>query len=94
MFWSSQTNLYVEDWIGLKSLDTAGRVKYISVPGNHLRISNSDAKEYIVPYLEGESSEKYRNKQFGASRVKEMQVIHQIDDNGLMAMIVEGSSCE
>ncbi|GFZ01974.1 alpha/beta-Hydrolases superfamily protein [Actinidia rufa] len=89
-----QTNLYAEDWIGLKSLDTAGRVKYISVPGNHLRISNNDAKEYIVPYLEGESSEKYRNKQFGASRVKEMQVIHQIDDNGLMEMIVEESSCE
>ncbi|XP_057513927.1 uncharacterized protein LOC130795734 isoform X2 [Actinidia eriantha] len=88
-----QTNLYVEDWIGLKSLDTAGRVKYIRVPGNHLRISNSDAKEYIVPYLEGESSEKYRNKQFGASKVKEMQVIHQID-NGLMEMIVEGSSYE
>ena len=94
MFCSSQTNLYVEDWIGLKSLDTAGRVKYISVPGNHLRISNSDAKEYIVPYLEGESSEKYSNKRFGASRIDEMQVIHQIDDNDLKEMIVEGSSYE
>ncbi|GFZ16538.1 alpha/beta-Hydrolases superfamily protein [Actinidia rufa] len=87
-----QTNLYVEDWIGLKSLDTAGRVKYISVPGNHLRISNRDAKEYIVPYLEDESSEKYSNKRFGASRVEEMQVIHQIDDNDSKEMIVEGSS--
>ncbi|PSR91599.1 Palmitoyl-protein like [Actinidia chinensis var. chinensis] len=89
-----QTNLYVEDWIGLKSLDTAGRVKYISVPGNHLRISNRDAKEYIVPYLEGESSEKYSNKRFGASRVEEMQVIHQIDHNDSKEMIVEGSSYE
>ncbi|XP_057478664.1 uncharacterized protein LOC130766020 [Actinidia eriantha] len=89
-----QTNLYVEDWIGLKSLDTAGRVKYISVPGNHLRISNRDAKEYIVPYLEDESSEKYSNKRFGASRVEEMQVIHRIDDNDSKEMIVEESYYE
>ncbi|XP_057512349.1 uncharacterized protein LOC130794446 isoform X2 [Actinidia eriantha] len=46
-----QTKLYVEDWIGLKTLDTAGRVKYISVPGCHLRISDGDAKQFIVPYL-------------------------------------------
>ncbi|PSR91598.1 Palmitoyl-protein like [Actinidia chinensis var. chinensis] len=46
-----QTKLYVEDWIGLKTLDTAGRVKYISVPGFHLRISDGDAKQYVVPYL-------------------------------------------
>ncbi|KAI7988769.1 Palmitoyl-protein thioesterase 3 [Camellia lanceoleosa] len=27
-----QTKLYIEDWIGLKNLDRAGKVKYISVP--------------------------------------------------------------
>ncbi|WOL15964.1 hypothetical protein Cni_G24746 [Canna indica] len=47
-----QTALYIEDWIGLKTLDDAGRVKYISVKGNHLRISNNDMKKYIVPFLE------------------------------------------
>ncbi|KAK9095209.1 hypothetical protein Scep_026678 [Stephania cephalantha] len=31
-----QTELYIEDWIGLKTLDDAGKVKYISVAGNHL----------------------------------------------------------
>ncbi|XP_057478667.1 uncharacterized protein LOC130766021 isoform X2 [Actinidia eriantha] len=46
-----QTKLYVEDWIGLKTLDIAGRVKFISVPGFHLRISAGDAKQYVVPYL-------------------------------------------
>ncbi|XP_057477615.1 uncharacterized protein LOC130765259 isoform X2 [Actinidia eriantha] len=46
-----QTKLYVEDWIGLKTLDIAGRVKFISVPGFHLRISDGDAKQYVVPYL-------------------------------------------
>ncbi|XP_043719827.1 palmitoyl-protein thioesterase 1-like [Telopea speciosissima] len=47
-----QTALYVEDWIGLKTLDDAGKVKYFSVPGNHLQISLSDMKTYILPYLE------------------------------------------
>ncbi|WOL10216.1 palmitoyl-protein thioesterase 1-like [Canna indica] len=46
-----QTALYIEDWIGLKTLDDAGRVKYISVGGNHLKISESDMKKHIVPYL-------------------------------------------
>ncbi|XP_028062015.1 palmitoyl-protein thioesterase 1-like [Camellia sinensis] len=27
-----QTKLYIEDWIGLKNLERAGKVKYISVP--------------------------------------------------------------
>ncbi|PWA58897.1 alpha/beta-Hydrolases superfamily protein [Artemisia annua] len=39
-----QTKLYIEDWIGLKSLDEAGRVKYINVTGNHLGISETDIK--------------------------------------------------
>ena len=46
-----QTSLYVEDWIGLKALDEAGKVKYIGVRGDHLDISDNDMKEHIVPYL-------------------------------------------
>ncbi|KAL5973182.1 hypothetical protein ACLOJK_037209 [Asimina triloba] len=49
---AQQTKLYVEDWIGLKTLDEAGRVKFVSVPGNHLGISRADMKKHIVPYLE------------------------------------------
>ena len=55
-FRSGQTKLYTEDWIGLKTLDEAGRVKYISVGGNHLGISHSDMKRYVVPYLEEKAS--------------------------------------
>ncbi|KAK6117458.1 hypothetical protein DH2020_048785 [Rehmannia glutinosa] len=51
-----QTDLYTEDWIGLKTLDDAGRLKYISVPGNHLGISKPDMKKCVVPYLEDETS--------------------------------------
>ncbi|KAL6175849.1 hypothetical protein ACLB2K_052488 [Fragaria x ananassa] len=46
-----QTDLYTEDWIGLRTLDEAGRVKYVSVSGGHLGISKSDMKKHVVPYL-------------------------------------------
>lgn len=48
----NETALYKEDWIGLKTLDDAGKVKYVSVPGNHLGIRPSDMLKYVVPYLE------------------------------------------
>ena len=53
-----KTKLYTEDWIGLKAMDEAGKVKYISVAGNHLGISKSDMIKYVVPYLEDEVSTK------------------------------------
>ncbi|KAL9260190.1 Palmitoyl-protein thioesterase 1-like protein [Drosera capensis] len=51
-----QTQLYTEDWIGLKALNEAGKVKFISVEGNHLGISQSDMKKYVIPYLASKSS--------------------------------------
>ncbi|XP_056174140.1 uncharacterized protein LOC115663600 isoform X1 [Syzygium oleosum] len=48
---AQETELYIEDWIGLKTLDEAGKVKFINVSGNHLQISLADMKEYILPYL-------------------------------------------
>ncbi|XWS77314.1 hypothetical protein CRYUN_Cryun01aG0250300 [Craigia yunnanensis] len=53
---AQETKLYTEDWIGLKTLDEAGKVKFINVSGNHLQISKSDMKKYIVPYLEDQAS--------------------------------------
>ncbi|KAI5655752.1 hypothetical protein M9H77_32939 [Catharanthus roseus] len=50
------TELYKEDWIGLKTLDDAGKVKFISVPGNHLGISRSDMRKHVIPYLQDGSS--------------------------------------
>ncbi|KAK6162640.1 hypothetical protein DH2020_002481 [Rehmannia glutinosa] len=48
---AQQTTLYTEDWIGLKTLDEAGKVKFVNVSGGHLEISYGDMKEYILPYL-------------------------------------------
>ncbi|KAH7550566.1 hypothetical protein JRO89_XS13G0219700 [Xanthoceras sorbifolium] len=41
---AQQTPLYTEHWIGLKTLDEAGKVKFINVSGGHLDISHSDMK--------------------------------------------------
>jgi palmitoyl-protein thioesterase len=54
-----KTKLYTEDWIGLKALEEAGRVKFVSVPGGHLSISRSDTKKYIVPYLKPDGSSRF-----------------------------------
>ncbi|XP_047306569.1 palmitoyl-protein thioesterase 1-like [Impatiens glandulifera] len=48
---AQETTLYKEDWIGLQSLDKAGRVRFINVSGGHLEISDIDTNKYIVPYL-------------------------------------------
>ncbi|KAL7258580.1 hypothetical protein ACSBR1_004663 [Camellia fascicularis] len=53
---AQETKLYTEDWIGLKTLDEAGKVKFINVSGGHLHISPSDIEKYIVPYLLDEAS--------------------------------------
>ncbi|KAL8154765.1 hypothetical protein AgCh_000209 [Apium graveolens] len=46
-----RTKLYLEDWIGLRTLDEAGKVKFITLSGRHLEISSSDMKKYVLPYL-------------------------------------------
>lgn len=55
-FDTMQTPLYTEDWIGLKTLDEAGKVKFINVSGGHLDISRSDMKKHVVPYLKDGAS--------------------------------------
>uniref|UniRef100_A0A7I4F4V2 Palmitoyl-protein thioesterase 1 n=1 Tax=Physcomitrium patens TaxID=3218 RepID=A0A7I4F4V2_PHYPA len=46
-----RTDLYKEDWIGLRTLDEAGRVTYIAFPGDHLSINDVQLKKFVVPYL-------------------------------------------
>ncbi|XP_045818769.1 palmitoyl-protein thioesterase 1-like isoform X2 [Trifolium pratense] len=50
------TKLYTEDWIGLRALDEAGRVHFISVPGQHAEITEAVIKKHVVPYLNGQKS--------------------------------------
>ncbi|WOH14807.1 hypothetical protein DCAR_0934330 [Daucus carota subsp. sativus] len=48
---AQKTRLYIEDWIGLRTLDEAGKVKFITLSGKHLEISLEDMKKYVLPYL-------------------------------------------
>ncbi|VVB08239.1 unnamed protein product [Arabis nemorensis] len=58
-----QTKLYTEDWIGLKTLDVAGKVKFVSVAGEHIKMANLDVVKYVVPYLQNQpSSEQALNR--------------------------------
>lgn len=46
-----QTDLYKDDWIGLRALDEAGKVSWLSLPGGHLHITKAAMITHIVPYL-------------------------------------------
>ncbi|XP_022861959.1 palmitoyl-protein thioesterase 1-like, partial [Olea europaea var. sylvestris] len=48
---AQETTLYSEDWIGVKALDEAGKVKFLKASGHHLEIFHSEMKDYILPYL-------------------------------------------
>jgi len=47
----NQTQLYIEDWIGLKELDTTGRLRLMEVVGNHLQMTEEAFDEIIEKYL-------------------------------------------
>ncbi|KAM3322113.1 hypothetical protein P3S67_003264 [Capsicum chacoense] len=46
-----QTNLYLNDLFGLQTLDKAGKIKFIKVPGFHLGMDIQELRQYVVPYL-------------------------------------------
>jgi len=47
----NSTKFYQSDYIGLKSLDEAGRVKYVKIKGDHLQLTLSDFSEIFIPFL-------------------------------------------
>ncbi|XP_060207397.1 uncharacterized protein LOC132635149 isoform X2 [Lycium barbarum] len=82
-----ETQLYTEDWIGLKTLDDAGKVKYVKVAGNHLQISSSDMRKHVVPYLAENASTD------GSSVNVEHVALHDLqDDDASSVFTFEGSS--
>ncbi|KAH7351709.1 hypothetical protein KP509_19G011100 [Ceratopteris richardii] len=46
-----KTDLYKDDWIGLRALNEAGKVTWLSLPGGHLHITEAEMMTHIVPYL-------------------------------------------
>ncbi|KAG0627682.1 hypothetical protein M758_2G220300 [Ceratodon purpureus] len=54
------TDLYKEDWIGLRALDEGGRVTYIAFPGDHLSINDLEVRDFIIPYLKSSPTDEVR----------------------------------
>ena len=46
-----ETPLYQEDWLGLKDLDKAGKLKWMSVDGDHLQLDQQSLDNIIQTYL-------------------------------------------
>ncbi|KAL4567221.1 hypothetical protein LXL04_022797 [Taraxacum kok-saghyz] len=51
-----ETRLYIEDWIGLRTLDETGKVKFVNFTGGHLDITGDEIKKYMIPYLVDEEA--------------------------------------
>ena len=47
----NETALYIEDWIGLKSLDEAGKLDFVECPGGHTQWTNKFFKKLVDTYL-------------------------------------------
>ena len=49
-----ETALWREDWVGLRALDAAGRVDFLTAPGPHMHITRAWFREEVVDrYLKG-----------------------------------------
>jgi len=47
----NETQLYQEDWLGLKMMDKAGKLKFQSVDADHLRFDEQWFVQNIIPFL-------------------------------------------
>ncbi|XVF52564.1 hypothetical protein PTKIN_Ptkin05aG0028500 [Pterospermum kingtungense] len=87
-----ETKLYTEDWIGLKTLDDAGRVHYISVAGGHLGISREDMKKHVVPYLKDRASMVHGSHNNIRNIGKRKQRVPWLQDKASSKPMLDGSS--
>ena len=47
-----ESQLYQEDWLGLKQMDSMGKLVFLETPGNHLQVTEKFFVENITkPYL-------------------------------------------
>lgn len=47
-----QTDLYIQDWIGMKTLDQQGKLQFLSVEGDHLQFTDEWFYENMIPLLD------------------------------------------
>ena len=47
----NETALYIEDWIGLRTLDESGKLEFLTSPGGHLQFTNQFFFNIVDKYL-------------------------------------------
>ena len=47
----NQTQLYIEDWIGLRTLDEENKLDFLISPGGHLHFSDEFFSKVVTKYL-------------------------------------------
>lgn len=47
----NQTDDYINDILGLKTLDEQGKIVFEYIVGNHLQFNNSEVQRTVIPYL-------------------------------------------
>lgn len=57
--------LYSEDWIGLKQLDQAGRVKLLSCEGEHMQLARDCWEPIVKQYLGKSREDNESNARYG-----------------------------
>ncbi len=46
-----RSDFYKDDYIGLKTLNEAGKVDWVSIDGDHLQFTTADINNTFVPFL-------------------------------------------
>lgn len=51
------TDLYKDDYIGLKELNVGKKIEFVSIKGNHLQFTKKDIENTFIPFLTGNGQE-------------------------------------
>lgn len=51
LIYMNETELYIDDWVGVKDLNEAGKITYVAWLGNHLQFNYTQVDEFIIPVL-------------------------------------------
>ncbi|KAJ2236828.1 hypothetical protein H4R99_004127 [Coemansia sp. RSA 1722] len=49
--------MYIEDWIGLRSLDESNRLDFVTLPGKHMNIGEEKLREIVARYFAADDDE-------------------------------------
>lgn len=82
--------LYKEDWLGLKSLDDAGRLEFKSVPGQHMHLTEKVLERTFKEYFGRVKGKELRAQEEGLSEKETVSEESNYRSQGLLAQMQPG----